>query len=144
MADDVAELVARLQTIDAGRNPVQANAAMRDAADALERLVRERDALWSRLNPAIEYVEGTPVGYGEDEIDRLHVRIAELEKDAAYYKWRLTEIMPLFQDARDALPAISLTAAKLHGLDLSLADRMDMAGTRTREDFDAAMREGKG
>ena len=31
----------------------------------------------------------------------------------------------LLLEARDALPAIGLTAAKLHGLDLTLADRIE-------------------
>jgi len=60
--------------------------------------------------------------------------------DAEYYKWRLTEILPLFEEARDALPAITLVSAKLHGVDLSLGARMDAAGTRTREQFDATHR----
>lgn len=62
-----------------------------------------------------------------------------LRKDAEYYKWRLTAIIPLFQEARDALTAIPFASAKLRGLDLTLADRMDAAGTATRADFDAAM-----
>lgn len=69
-------------------------------------------------------------------------RLEEMRRDAAdaaYYKWRLTEIMPLFEEARDALPAITLPSAKLHHIDLSLGVRMDAAGTRTREEFDAAI-----
>ena len=66
-------------------------------------------------------------------------RLAEAERDAAYLKWRLNTIIPLFQEARDALCAIPLAIAKLRGLDLTLGDRMDKAGTATRADFDAAM-----
>ena len=41
---------------------------------------------------------------------------------------RLTAMMPLFEEARDALCAISTTAAKLHNVRLDLADRMDVVG----------------
>ena len=43
---------------------------------------------------------------------------------------RLAEIMPLFTEARDALVAITEVGAKLHGVSLSLADRMDAVGTK--------------
>jgi hypothetical protein len=59
-----------------------------------------------------------------------------IAKDAAYYRSRLQEIIPLFEEARDALPAITLVSAKLHNIDLSLGNRMDIAGTKTRADFD--------
>ena len=59
--------------------------------------------------------------------------------DADYLRWRLDEILPLFEEARDALPAINMASARLHGVDLTLGDRMDSAGTRTR----AALREPK-
>lgn len=73
-------------------------------------------------------------------VDEMQAEAERLRADAEYYRWRLQEIIPLFQEARDALPAITLEAAKLRGLDLSLGDRMDAAGTRTREQFDAAVR----
>jgi len=66
---------------------------------------------------------------------------AELRKDASYYEWRLKEVVPLFEEARDALPAIMLSSAKLHSVRLDLGDRMDKAGTRTRVDFAALSRE---
>ena len=46
------------------------------------------------------------------------------------YEKRLAEIMPLFEEARDALTAITLVSAKLHRVDLSLAERMDEVGTK--------------
>ena len=78
----------------------------------------------------------------------LERRLSALQADArdgAYYKWRLEKIMPLFQEARDALPAISLASAKLRGLDLTLGDRMDEAGRPQRAEWDAALnaREGE-
>lgn len=77
------------------------------------------------------------VQWAEAENGRLTAEVAALQRDADYYKWRLKEIVPLFQEARDALTAIPLASAKLHNLDLSLGIRMDRAGTRTREQFDA-------
>lgn len=75
----------------------------------------------------------------ESAVADLRLECEGLRKDADYYKWRLKEIIPLFEKARDALPAISLVNAKLHGLDLSLGDKMDAAGTKPRADFDAAL-----
>ena len=37
---------------------------------------------------------------------------------------KVKEIITLLIECRDALPAISMTAAKLHKLDLGLADRI--------------------
>lgn len=58
-------------------------------------------------------------------------------KDVEYLRWRIAEIMPLFQDARDAITVISETQRRMHGISFTLADDMDRAGTRTREEFDA-------
>jgi hypothetical protein len=38
---------------------------------------------------------------------------------------KIKQAANLLLEARDALPAISLTAAKLHSLDLTLADRIE-------------------
>jgi len=35
------------------------------------------------------------------------------------------EMIRLLIESRDALPAISMTSAKLHGIDLTLADRIE-------------------
>lgn len=50
--------------------------------------------------------------------------LAAVQADAR----RLKAMMPLFEEARDALTAIPLVSAKLHGLRLDLADRMDQVG----------------
>ena len=44
-------------------------------------------------------------------------------------EWRekCREVMHLLLEARDALPAISLASAKLRGIDLTLADRIERA-----------------
>ena len=59
------------------------------------------------------------------EVIALRARVAELEE-------RLDAMMPLFEEARDALPAISLGSAKLRGIRLDLADRMDDVGDPER------------
>lgn len=71
-----------------------------------------------------------------DPLTAWHHYAKELEDEVAYLEWRLKEIIPLFQEARDALPAITEVRARLHSVNLSLGNRMDAAGTRTREDFD--------
>jgi len=43
------------------------------------------------------------------------------------YKDKLSDVLCLLIEARDALPAISLASAKIHGIDLSLADRIETA-----------------
>lgn len=44
------------------------------------------------------------------------------------HKRRLADMLPLFQEARDAITAINLSTAKLHGLSLDLDKRMDRVG----------------
>lgn len=43
------------------------------------------------------------------------------------YKKKLDKFFYLLLEARDALPAISLASAKLHHVDLTLADRIEEA-----------------
>ena len=76
----------------------------------------------------------------ERELAQAKEQLAAKEDDADYYKWRLEEIIPLFQEARDALPAITVKGVKLRNISFSLADRMDVAGTREREEFDELRR----
>lgn len=53
----------------------------------------------------------------------------------AYMLAKLKMVMPLFQEARDALTAIRETQRVLHGISATLADRMDDAGTFSLEDW---------
>lgn len=62
-----------------------------------------------------------------------HSRLAD---ENAYLTWKLEKVMPLFEQARDALPAISMTTARLHRIDLQLANRMDEAGTACYADWE--------
>lgn len=55
----------------------------------------------------------------------------------AYLLAKLAMVMPLLEEARDALPAITTTSAKLHGVRLDLGDRMDIAGTYSIDDWAA-------
>lgn len=55
-----------------------------------------------------------------------------------YLLAKLAMVIPLFQEARDALPAITVASAKLHGVRLDLGDRMDIAGTYSLDDWLAA------
>lgn len=43
------------------------------------------------------------------------------------WKIKCQELFLLLLEARDALPAISLTSARLHGVSLTLADRIETA-----------------
>ncbi len=56
----------------------------------------------------------------------------------AYMLAKLAMVMPLFQEARDALPAINEMQRKLNGISPTLADRMDIAGTYSIDDWEAA------
>ena len=55
------------------------------------------------------------------DVPYLVARVTELEA-------RLCDMTPLLSEARDALPGISLTSAKLRGIRLDLGDRMDDVG----------------
>ena len=65
--------------------------------------------------------ENLPDSKAAKEIDRL----LAIER-------RFKAMLPLFEEARDALPAIPMHAAKLHGIDPKLADRMDDVGIKER------------
>ena len=55
-----------------------------------------------------------------------------------YMLAKLQMVMPLFQEARDALPIMTEVQRKLHGVSPTLADRMDAAGTFSLDDWIAA------
>lgn len=56
----------------------------------------------------------------------------------AYMLAKLQMVMPLFQEARDALTVISEAQRKLHRIAPDLADRMDAAGTYSLDDWTTA------
>ena len=53
-------------------------------------------------------------------MDKRQAVMDSLDKEA-----KIKEMVMLLIECRDALPAITLTAAKLRGVDLSLADRIE-------------------
>ncbi len=59
-----------------------------------------------------------------------------------YMLAKLQMVMPLFQEARDALTAITEAQRKLHGISSTLADRMDEAGTFSLDDWNASRTRG--
>lgn len=56
----------------------------------------------------------------------------------AYMLAKLQMVMPLFQESRDALTAITEQQRKLHGISPTLAERMDEAGTFSLDDWQRA------
>lgn len=71
-------------------------------------------------------------------IAEMEARLRELEAGDR----RLKAMLPLFEEARDALPAITEHSRKLRGISLTLADRMDDVGIYDRwKAIDAARKE---
>lgn len=60
----------------------------------------------------------------QEQTERL---MAENERLSAIER-RFKAMLPLFEEARDAITAIPLASARLRGLDLTLAARMDSVG----------------
>lgn len=60
----------------------------------------------------------------------------------AYMLAKLAMVMPLFQEARDALTALTEQQRVRHGISKTLAARMDIAGTYSLDDWGTALREG--
>lgn len=57
------------------------------------------------------------------------------EKPYEYLVEKLKMVMPLFEEARDALTAITETQRISHGISKTLADRMDVAGVYSVDDW---------
>lgn len=53
----------------------------------------------------------------------------------AYLLQKLAMVLPLFEEARDALTVITEQQRKSSGISPSLADRMDVAGTYSLDDW---------
>lgn len=60
-------------------------------------------------------------------IDLIESQAAELTR-LREMEHRFRTMMPLFQDARDAITALSMNQCKLHRISLDLAERMDDVG----------------
>lgn len=82
-----------------------------------------------------------PRAQTEAEIQAANGPEVELPAEAesllphAYLLAKLAMVMPLFQEARDALTAITEAQRKRRGISATLADRMDIAGTFSLDDW---------
>lgn len=82
-----------------------------------------------------------PMPQTEAEIKAANGPEVELPAEAesllprAYLLAKLAMVMPLFQEARDALTAITEAQRKRRGISATLADRMDVAGTYSIDDW---------
>lgn len=103
-----------------------------EAADEIERLMAERERSHELLQAA-DHIHAAL----DAELAALRAEAIAAKRERDYLRWRMREIIPLFEEARDALCAISIVAATAYRVDLSLGSRMDAAGTRTREEFEA-------
>ncbi len=65
---------------------------------------------------------------GKGEVSAVSVLAPADYLTIANHLRRLDEMLPLFEEARDCLPVITLSQARLHGLRLDLARRMDAVG----------------
>lgn len=83
------------------------------------------------LNKALAY---------EAALQAAEARIAKLLESER----RLKAMMPLFEEARDALPAISESSRRLYNISPTLADRMDDVGIPERWAARAALGETDG
>lgn len=89
------------------------NAALRERIDKYISIIHQ---LWGRPNPELEYVEGTAIAYGADEIDRLNARIAELEEAL----WRSCDTIGAFTDPEGNMPEDTGEFRELHKTLLSI------------------------
>lgn len=104
-----------------------------------------RDDVWLCTTAALEKTQ--PVQEQPSEAEKLMGAAGLCRRCAAplheqlppdYMLAKLQMVMPLFQEARDVMPAISVVAMKLHGISPTLADRMDAAGTFSLADWEIA------
>lgn len=78
---------------------------------------------------ALKCACGNVAGLGQTKCKQCHevqLTIEKLEDKILTCK-KCNELAKILLEARDALPAIPLAAAKMRGLDLSLADRIEDA-----------------
>ena len=70
-----------------------------------------------------------------NKITSLESDLAAAKRDADYRLWKLELVIPLFQEARDALTALTVEQVRLRGIRRDLAERMDYAGTADVEQY---------
>ena len=60
-------------------------------------------------------------------------------REVEYLRWKLGLVLPVFQEARDALTAILTTQLRLYNISPTLAERMDYAGVSGKEEWHRAI-----
>ena len=70
-------------------------------------------------------------------------RDAERLLPHGYLLAKVAMVVPLLEEARDAMTALTVEQMKLHRISATLADRMDVAGTYSLEDWNAAQQKGE-
>ena len=114
--------------------------AARAALEALD------DATDAQSNPKrVNFPTIHDFGRWRRAADKLRAALAASEVQAepvalppAYMLAKLQMVMPIFQEARDALCALTEAQRKLRGISPTLADRMDEAGTFSLDDWQQA------
>lgn len=106
------------------------------------RFVENGDSGWAPCSREhYEQVKANPADWKGYECRALYSKPASPLTEAyphAYLLVKLSKVMPLFQEARDALTAITEVQRKARGISASLADRMDEAGTYSIDDWERA------
>jgi hypothetical protein len=121
-AKRIAELEADKKFNSDGWNGAMAQAMENGAkANELRERVAEQEADNAKLTVLVD--------------DLRHQLAAERELPHAYMLAKLAMVIPLFEEARDALPALNEIQRIRHGISATLADRMDIAGTFSIEDW---------
>ena len=67
-------------------------------------------------------------------VEAALTRLSDVTQERDALKRRMVSLLPLFEEARDALTAIPLASAKLHNVRLDLAERMDRVGVKANWD----------
>ena len=94
-------------------------------------VVGDGDKLCARFHD-FDCLQTSPAGFGNTDAGAIADLAWGLHESGKNVSDRLKAIMPLFQEARDALSAITTVQAKLHNIRLDLADRMDDVGIPER------------
>jgi len=100
----------------------------KEAHEALGRFINSHFRNWNVRDEKEHARFSIPTDVNRDD----DVLLSAFIDAAADDRERLEALMPLFEEARDALPAITEISARLRGVRLDLADRMDAVGSPER------------
>lgn len=100
---------------------------------------RKHNVPYNELVEFVHAVQATTVTESQPQpVQAQPSEMAETLLPHAYLFEKLAMVMPLFQEARDALTAIREDQRIRHGISATLADRMDAAGTFSLDDWVSA------